>query len=234
MNPETITLPTWLVSVSVTFGGMTGAMHGVRKHMDVFGTLVVGVAAALGAGTIRDLSLGRVPAFLYTPLVGYAVLGGIAGYFLARAMQYINRTIFLLDTLLIGVWVVLGCQLALAFGLAPISAVLMGVISAVGGGLVRDVLCRDIPTAFSPIQFEAAGALLAAVVFVTAQSFLPGTAAEVIALVSATAIRVLALRWRWRSMSAVELSERLRGRHAQYDPATGTLTVMRVQPRRGS
>lgn len=232
MNPDTITLPTWLVSVSVTFGGMTGAMHGVRKRMDVFGTLLVGVAAALGAGTIRDLSIGRVPAFLYTPLVGYAVLGGIAGYFLARAMKYINRTIFLLDTLLIGVWVVLGCQLALAFGLAPISAVLLGVVSAVGGGLVRDVLCRDIPTAFSPIQFEAAGAVLAAVVFVVTDIVGPRPVAEVVALVSATAIRVLALRWRWRSISAVELSERLRGRHAQYDPATGTLTVMRVAPRR--
>lgn len=232
MTPDTIGLPDWLVNVSITFGGMAGAMHGVRKRMDVFGTLVVGVAAALGAGTIRDLSLGRVPAFLYTPLVGYAVLGGIAGYFLARAMRYINRTIFLLDTLLIGVWVVLGCQLGLAFGLAPISAVLMGVISAVGGGLVRDVLCRDIPTAFSPIQFETAGAVLAAVVYVIADGFLTRSLAEAVAIISATGIRVLALRYRWRSMSAVELSERLRGRQAQYDPATGTLTVMRVAPRR--
>lgn len=232
MTPETIGLPEWLVNVSVTFGGMTGAMHGVRKRMDVFGTLVVGVAAALGSGTIRDLSIGRVPAFLYTPLIGYAVLGGIGGYFLARAMKYLNKTIFLLDTLLIGVWVVLGCELGLAFGLAPVSAVLLGVISAVGGGLIRDVLCRDIPTAFNPIQFETAGAVVSAIVFVIADSALPRTLAEAIALVTATGIRVLALRLRWRSMSAVELSERLRGRHAQYDPATGTLTVMRVEPRR--
>ncbi len=228
---ETIALPDWLVNISVTFGGMTGAMHGVRKRMDVFGTLVVGVAAALGAGTIRDLSLGRVPVFLYTPLVGYAVLGGVAGYFLARAMRYINRTIFLLDTLLIGTWVVLGAELALEHGLAPISAVIMGVITAVGGGLVRDVLCRDLPTAFSPVQFETAGAVIASIVFVVADQLLPRGFAEAIAIVSATLIRVLALRFRWHSMSAVELSERLRGRTSTYDAATGTITVMRTAAR---
>lgn len=229
---DTIAVPDLLVNVSVTFGGMTGAMHGVRKKMDVFGTLLVGVAAAIGAGTIRDLCIGRVPAFLYTPLVGYAVLGGIAGYFLARAMKYINRTIFLLDTMLIGAWVALGCQLGLNFGLSPVSAVLMGVISSVGGGLVRDVLCRDIPTAFSPIQFESATAVIASVLFVTAAALLPNSFAEAVAIVSATLIRVLALHYRWHSMSAVELSERLRGRVARYDPATGTLTVMRQQIRR--
>ena len=62
---ETISLPDWLVNISVTFGGMAGAMHGVRKNMDVFGTLIVAVIAAIGAGTIRDLSIGRVPIWLY-------------------------------------------------------------------------------------------------------------------------------------------------------------------------
>ena len=228
---ETIALPEWLVSISVTFGAMTGAMHGARKKMDVFGTPVVGVAAALGAGTVRDLALGRVPVFLYTDLAGYAVLGGIAGYFLARAMKYINRTIFLLDTLLIGVWVVLGAELALLYGLAPLSAVVMGVLTAVGGGLVRDVLCRDLPTAFNPLHFETVGAVIASIVFVASDAVVPRSAAEVIAIVSATGIRVAALRFRWHSISAVELSERLRGRHTTYDPSTGTITVMRVPAR---
>lgn len=225
--PDVITLPDWLLFISVTFGGMTGAMHGARKRMDVFGTLFVGVLSAVGAGVIRDLCIGRAPVILYLPLIGYAVLGGFAGYFLARAMRYINKMIFLLDTLLIGVWVALGCQLAFKFGLSPVSAVLMGVISSVGGGLVRDVLCRDIPTAFSPIQFEAATALIASTLFVLTFSVLPNFFAESVAIGSATALRVLALRYRWHSLSAVELSERLRGRKAYYDPATGTLTIMR-------
>jgi uncharacterized membrane protein YeiH len=228
---DTIALPDWLVNVSVTFGGMTGAMHGARKRMDVFGTLIVAVIAAIGAGTVRDLCIGRVPIWLYSPLVGYAVLGGIAGYFLARAMKYINRTIFLLDTLLIGVWVALGAELALLYGLAPESAVLLGVITAVGGGVIRDVVCRDIPTAFNPAQFETLGAFIAAVIFVSADALLPRGFAEALAIVSAALIRSLALRFRWRSISAVELSERLRGRKSYYDPSTGTLTVMRVAPR---
>lgn len=222
---ETISLPDWLVNLSVTFGGMAGALHGLRKRMDVFGTFLVGVIAAIGAGTIRDISLDRAPVWLYSSLIGFAVLGCIGGYLLGRLLRYLNRTIFLLDTLLIGVWVVLGAELALLFGLPPPSAVLMGVITAVGGGLVRDVLCRDSPTAFSPFQFEAAGAVIASTLFVVSDQVLPRGSAEALAIVSAATIRLLALRYRWYSISAVELSERLRGRRSEYDPATGTITV---------
>ncbi len=229
---ETIVVPNLLVNISIAFGGMAGAMHGVRKRMDVFGTMVVGVSLAIGAGIIRDLSIGRVPAFLYSTMVGYAILGGIAGYFLARAMRFVNRTIFLIDTLLIGAWVVLGCELALQYGGSNVTAVFIGVLGAVGGGVVRDVLCRDIPTAFNPAHFETAGALVASVLFVTADYYGPRSAAQVLAIVSAMLIRVLAVRYRWHSISAVELSERMRGRKAHYDPATGTITVMRVAPRR--
>ena len=113
VSGEMIAIPDLLTNISITFGGMTGAMHGARKRMDLFGTLVMGVIVAIGAGIVRDLSIGRLPAFLYSSMVGYAILGGIAGYFLARAMRFINRTIFLIDTLLIGAWVCLGCELAL-------------------------------------------------------------------------------------------------------------------------
>ena len=227
---ETIVVPDLLVNLSVTFGGMTGAMHGVRKRMDVFGTLVVGVASAIGAGIIRDLSIGRLPAFLYSSMVGYAILGGVAGYFLARAMRFINRTIFLLDTLLIGAWVVLGCELALEHGGSAITAVFIGVLGAIGGGALRDVLCRDIPTAFNPLHFETAGAMVAAVLFVAGDAFLSRGAAQTLAIVSAILIRLLAVRYRWHSISAVELSERMRGRKTHYDPATGTITIMRPAP----
>lgn len=230
MSDDVIALPFWLVIASVTFGGMTGAMHGARKKMDVFGTLIVAVTAALGAGTIRDLVIGRVPAFLYTPLVGYAVLGGVAGYFLARFMRYINRTIFLLDTALIGFWVVLGAELALLFGLTPLAAILVGVISSVGGGLLRDVICRDPPTAFNPAHFEAAGAVVASVLFVVVDMLVPDRGvAQGVAIVAAALVRAAALRWRWHSISAVELSERLRGRKTIYDPTTGTLTRVTME-----
>lgn len=226
---DTIALPEWLVSLSVVFGGMTGAMHGARKKYDLFGTLLVAIAAALGAGVIRDLTLGRVPVMLYTNLAGYAVLGALAGYLLARMMRYINRTIYALDTMLIGVWVVLGAELALQFGLSKPAAIMMGVITSVGGGVVRDVLCRDAPTAFNPAQFEAAGAVVASFLFVTVDSILPDRGvAEAIALISASLLRIVALRYRWHSLSAVALSERLRGRRSIYDPTTGTIETIIV------
>jgi uncharacterized membrane protein YeiH len=233
VTDEIIAVPFWLWAVTTTLGGMSGAMHAARKRMDVFGTLVVAVGMSVMAGVLRDLCLGRVPAFLYTSIVGYAFLGGIAGYVLSWLMQYVNRTIFVLDTLLIGAWVVLGVQLGLAYGLNAMAAVVMGVITAVGGGVFRDLLCRDIPTAFSPVQFETASAVLVAVLFVVADSVLAvRPVAEAIAITGAIAIRIAALRFRWHSISAVELSERLRGRHASYDPQTGTITVMRVPARR--
>jgi uncharacterized membrane protein YeiH len=231
MTSEVIAVPFWLWAVTSTLGGMSGAMHAARKQMDVFGTLVVAVGMSVMAGVIRDLCLGRVPAFLYTPIVGYAFLGGIAGYALSWAIKYANRTIFILDTLLLGAWVVLGVQLGLAYGLNPMSSILMGVITAVGGGVFRDLLCRDIPTAFSPVQFETASAVLVAVLYIAVDAIVPlQSLAEAVAITGAIAIRIAALRYRWHSISAVELSERLRGRRANYDPQTGTITIMKVQP----
>ena len=226
---DTIQIPDLVVLASVTLGGMGGALHAMRKDMDVFGTLLVGVVTALGAGVLRDLAIGRTPVFLYSNLIGYAILGGIGGYILGRLLDYVNRLVFILDTALIGVWVVLGAQLALLAGLTPISAIVIGALSAVGGGVIRDVLCRDTPTAFSPVQFDAAAGALASILYVAIATWFPNFGIpEVLAIVSAAALRGLALRYRWHLPSAVELSERLRGRTVNYDAATGTIT--RITP----
>lgn len=221
---EAIDVPFPLVAIGVTFGGLSGTLHGVRKRMDLFGALFVGVMTALGAATVRDITLARVPSWLYSPLVGYAILGGIGGYLLGRTFSYMNRTIFYLDTMMIGVWVVFGCELALIYGQSAVSAVAVGVFTSVGGGLIRDVLCRDTPTAFSPTHFDAATGFLASVVFVTTSAIFPSVfVPEVLTIGFGAVLRFVAVRKRWRTPSAVELSERLRGRESIYDPATGVL-----------
>ncbi len=226
---STIQIPEALTIASVTLGGMGGALHAMRKDMDVFGTLLVGTVTALGAGVIRDLLIDRTPVFLYSNLIGYALLGGLGGYILGRIMRYINKLVFLLDTALIGAWVVLGVELALDAGLTSVSAGFIGAVSATGGGVIRDVLCRDVPTAFSPVQFDAAAAALASGLFVVVETAFPGRSiAEVTAIVAAAVLRAVALNRRWHAPSAIELSERLRGRAVSYDAATGTIT--RITP----
>lgn len=226
---DTIQIPNLVVLASVTLGGMGGTLHGMRKNMDVFGTLLVGVVTALGAGVLRDLAIARTPVFLYSGLIGYAILGGIGGYLLGRMLKYMNRLVFILDTALIGVWVVLGAQLALLAGLSNVSAITIGALSAIGGGVIRDVLCRDTPTAFSPVQFDAGTAAVTSILYVALVSLVPTWGiAEWVAIIAAALLRAAALHFRWHLPSAVELSERIRGRPSSYDPATGTIT--RITP----
>lgn len=224
MNGDIIEVPFVLAAIGVTLGGMNGTLHAARKRMDILGAILVGIAAALGSPTIRDLTLGTAPQWLASGMINFALLGGLAGFALGRVVRYLNPVVSVLDAVMIGVWVVFSCELALASGQNALSAIMIGTISAVGGGLIRDVLCRDVPTAFSPTQFDAATALLASVVFVGVSVIFPQVAvAEVATIVSASALRAAARHYGWRTVSAVELSERLRGRQSIYDPATGTL-----------
>ena len=87
-----------------------------------------------------------------------AVIGAVAGYFFGKLVSELEPAIYVLDTLLIGVWVVIGAEKALALDLPYSAAVFLGLTTAIGGGLLRDVLCRNIPTALMPGQWVAASA----------------------------------------------------------------------------
>ncbi len=212
MAADILTVPTLIEVAAVTGGAISGALHAKKKRMDFMGIGFVAVCTGVGGGAIRDVLLGNaVPIFLLQNYVLMAAIGAVAGYFFGRLVSELEPAIYALDTLLIGAWVVIGAEKALALGLSNSAAVFLGITTAIGGGLLRDVLCRNIPTALMPGQWVAAAALVAAVLFVSIEYFTDLRAvAEGAAIVSAAALRILSARFNWVTPDAVDASARLR------------------------
>lgn len=152
-NPDLIL--SWLhtlveATANIAFA-LSGLLAGIRKRLDVVGLCVVMGLAAFGGGTLRDVLLDRRPFFwvAHPTWLWVLIALGIAAIFLLRASHYefTERAIQWPDALGLGLFAASGTQLAMAQNLPAIVAVLMGVVTATFGGILRDVVCNDIPTA---------------------------------------------------------------------------------------
>jgi uncharacterized membrane protein YeiH len=207
---EVLTVPAVMETASILGGGISGALHARTRDMDYLGALIVAVATGVGGGAIRDIMLGEVPVFLLNMFVPLAVLGAVAAFFFARLLEKVTPFMFVLDTLLIGAWVVIGAEKAINAGLPPIAVVFVGATTAIGGGLLRDVLCRDIPTALMPGRYVAASGLIASIVFTSLWSVGLEGLAEAAALITATLLRALSFHYEWVTPSAMDMSNTFR------------------------
>lgn len=145
---------------------ISGIRLAARTDMDIFGASVVGFVTAIGGGTVRDLLLDSHPitwmADLTYPLV---ILAAVPFTFLmGKKLNNYSKTLFIFDTIGIALFTIIGMEKALSFGLNPFMAGMMGMISAVVGGITRDVLCREVPLIFRK-EIYATACLTGAVVF---------------------------------------------------------------------
>ena len=219
---EVLAVPAIMETASILGGGVSGALHARTRDMDYLGALIVAVSTGVGGGAIRDIMLGEVPVFLLNMFVPLAVIGAVAAFFFARLIERVTPFMFVLDTLLIGAWVVIGAEKAINAGLPPIAVVFVGATTAVGGGLLRDVLCRDIPTALMPGRYVAASGLIASVVFTGLWNLGLEGMAEAAALLTATLLRALSYHYEWVTPSALDMSSALRKWVGIHDPRTAT------------
>lgn len=170
---------------------LSGLLAGIRKGLDLVGLCVVMGLAAFGGGTLRDVLLDRRPFFWVdhpTWLWVLIALGVAAIFFLrARDFEFTERAIQWPDALGLGLFAASGTQLALALQLPAIVSVLMGVVSATFGGILRDVVCNEIPTALRDRRPYAVCAFAGGWVYVLAVHFAcpPGTAFLLAAAVAA-------------------------------------------------
>lgn len=137
----------WLDLIGTFVFGLSGGMLAVRRQLDLFGVIVLATAAATAGGAIRDMALGEQPAaVLQNPsYLWVTFLSGLTAFFGHRLIERLNKPVMLLDAVGLGVFTVAGTQKALDFGLQPTAACLIGVLTAVGGGVVRDVLVTEVP-----------------------------------------------------------------------------------------
>lgn len=133
--------------VGVFVFALTGGLVAVKKRLDLFGVLVLAAAAALGGGVLRDLLIGDTPPVGISDwrLLGTAVLAGLVTFVFHPGVERISRVVRVLDAAGLATFAIGGSLKALGAGVSPLAAVLVGCITAIGGGMVRDVLAGQVP-----------------------------------------------------------------------------------------
>lgn len=176
--------------------GATGVLEAGRKQVDLFGAITAGLAAALGGGTIRDLLLDRKVFWIadQTYLIA-TILAAIATFFLARRWVLPGKLFLIPDAIGLALFTVVGTQVGLQFHAPWLVASLMGVITAVFGGLLRDVLTNEVPLVFSS-ELYATAAWLGAIALIGLQALgMDHVLAGFIAMGVVIAVRLAAIRW---------------------------------------
>jgi uncharacterized membrane protein YeiH len=168
---------------------LSGALLAARKRMDVFGVIVLAIAAGLGGGIARDLLIGALPprAITHWAYLTTAAAAGLVGFALPA---HLRRA---LDAAGLGAFAVAGAAKAMAHGVPALGAVVIGVVAAVGGGVARDLLAGEIPVILHSEIYATPAAISAAIVAFWTRA----SSVEIGAAILATAIRLAALRFRW-------------------------------------
>jgi uncharacterized membrane protein YeiH len=180
---------------------ISGAAAGVKHRIDIFGVLVLSVVAATAGGIIRDALIGAIPpaAIHDWRYITLSLVAGIVTFFWYPLIDKMKSPVQIFDALGLGLFAVVGAGKAVAAHLGPVAAILMGVLSAIGGGMVRDVLVVELPVVFTA-ELYAVAALAGAAVVVIGDAISPRLAAVAPAIggIVCVALRLLAIRKGWK------------------------------------
>ena len=179
---------------------VSGALAASRKRMDIFGFCVLALMPAVGGGTIRDIIIDRVPVFWVSDnrYVAVAIIAALVVFFAPHRRPGIRREILVwADALGLALFAALGTEISLQYDTGPLVAVMLGVTTAVTGGMIRDIICNEIPLILSR-EIYATAAFAASLAFVAADSLaLSDNASLVIAVVTGLLVRGLAIVYNW-------------------------------------
>lgn len=196
-------MPTVLVVLDLagTFVfALSGAMAAVKHRFDLFGVLVLSFAAGSAGGITRDVLLGATPppAISDWRYIAVSLAAGLVTFFWFPRVDRLRSSVLVLDAAGLSLFAVSGTSKALAAGLDPVAAVLLGVVTGVGGGMLRDVLTSEVPVVLRG-EVYASAALAGAVVVVIARLLhIPAPAGAVAGALLCFALRYLAIRRGWR------------------------------------
>jgi uncharacterized membrane protein YeiH len=177
---------------------MSGALAAGRRHLDLMGVLVLAVVTAIGGGTLRDLLLGRHPVFWIADPVYLVVIVFAAAltvlYTQWRAPP--GRSLLVADALGLALFVITGAQIAEQQQLPGIIVVVMGTMTGCAGGMLRDVLVREIPMIIREGEIYATAAVMGALLYVGLQAVnVPREAAAIVGMTVIAMVRLAAIVW---------------------------------------
>ncbi len=179
---------------------VSGATAAVRRRLDIFGVLVVSFAASTFGGISRDVLIGATPpaAIQDWRYLAVAIAAGVVTFFWSPLVERLRNPVRLLDAVGLAFFAVAGTEKALAFGLSPLMAALMGMLTGIGGGMARDVLLADVPVVLRADLYAVAALVGAGIVVGGHLLGLPVVATAMAGGLACFALRLLALRRGWR------------------------------------
>ena len=219
MTPPALELMTFFDYPATFTWALTGGLIAARQRLDVTGVAVVALLTATGGGLLRDglflqisaPTLIRTPAYLMIVLAATLIVA-VAGDRVIRLPGF-ERVVAAIDAVGIGAYAVVGTQLALGFGFTGPAAIFVGVVNAVGGGMLRDIVLRQVPQVVRPGTPLALAALAGGMTFLATHQVV-GIAVQpagIIAIGVVFTIRLGSLRYQWQTMPIRGFDERVQG-----------------------
>ena len=194
-----------LFDLGATFAfALSGALAGIKRNYDIVGVLALALVSGIGGGLIRDglfIHASTTPLLTNPHYIEIITVAVVCGVMFGARIHRFARLIAVVDALGLGAYAAFGVQKSLISGLPAPAAILVGVINAVGGGVLRDLLCREEPLVFKPGQFYLLTALAGAVTFVFCSITLEFSAnrSSIIAVALTFIFRALTIALNWRT-----------------------------------
>jgi uncharacterized membrane protein YeiH len=188
---------------------LSGATAAVRHRLDLFGILVLSFAAGNSGGIARDVMIGAVPPAAISDwrYVAVSILAGLITFSWYRTIDRLSSPVLMFDAAGLALFAVSGAGKALAFHAAPVAATLLGMLTGIGGGMVRDVLVREIPTVLRTELYAVAALIGAAVVVIGRVLLIPSSVAAGVGAALCFGLRFMAIRRGWQLPIARPLTQ---------------------------
>ncbi len=184
----------------------SGALAGIRRNMDIFGVLVLGIVTATGGGTLRDILLGDTPPFILKDetYLYLSLAVSLLVFIFHRRLDILAHPLIFFDAVGLGTFVVIGVYKAIEFRLGFFGSVMMGVMTATAGGMVRDLLSAKVPMILQKEVYASACLAGGALLYLLRLTAIPPVAASLFSAATVIALRLLAVRHNWSLPRAAE------------------------------
>jgi uncharacterized membrane protein YeiH len=180
---------------------LSGAVLAVQKRFDIFGVLFLSWVVGVIGGITRDVMIGAVPPATIANWHDFAIAigGGLLIFYAYPAEQLLSRPVLVLDALGLGLFAVTGAQKAISYGINPVMAALLGMISGIGGGMTRDVLAREVPFVLREDLYAIAALAAGAIVSIGNVLGLSPLGPMLLGAAVCILLRMLAIFFGWRA-----------------------------------
>ncbi len=176
---------------------VSGVLVAMEKKLDLFGVFIIAFVTAVGGGTLRDMLIGSTPVFWMRDYSYISIIIGtvVLAVLFAKHLHNFRKTLLVFDAIGIGLFTMVGVEKGLAYDLLPIMCIALGTVTACFGGVIRDILCAEIPAVFSKEIYATPCILGGMVYFGLMRLPFEETYAYSIAILFIIVVRLLALRF---------------------------------------